>query len=410
MDLEQQLRETYAGRLDALDPTGGDVAAARRRGARMRNRRRLLAGAAAAAVSVAVGGSLVGTGRVAVGPSHGQGAWRELPAPPLSPRADAVSVWTGREVIVLGGDSDPCPPNADCQSAPRELRDGAAYDPATGAWRAIPPSPVPVGPGDRLVAADGVAVLRHWRPHGSSWFTYEPDHNRWSRIGGVPTGVGDLPSAIGPRVYAPVGRRVAVYDVKRFRWALLPPDRNRPALAQRRVTATAEGPVVTGFDATRPNDGRSPSIVLADVWDGSRWRRLPATGQVGNDEWFWTGSRMVDPHPGTLDGGSVDGWGRAYPVGGVLDPATGRWSRLPAEFVDDADGWGVNASGGRWVATYGQLYDTDTGRVTALARPDGAPDDGVTASWAGDRLLAFGGATYGGEGSTVTDQAWLYTP
>jgi hypothetical protein len=146
------------------------------------------------------------------------------------------------------------------------------------------------------------------------------------------------------------------------------------------------------------------------VWDGSHWRRLPSTGQVGNDAWSSTGSRMVDPEPGTLDGGTVDPWDRAYPVGGVLDPATGRWTRLPAELADDADGWGVNASGGRWVATYGQVYDTDTGRVSPLSRPDGAPDEGVTATWAGDRLLAFGGATFGSEGAKVVDRAWLYTP
>ena len=109
----------------------------------------------------------------------------------------------------------------------------------------------PGGPGDRLVVADGVVVLRHSLPHGSSWFTYEPDHNRWSTIGDVPDGVGDLPSAYGSKVFVPAGRRIAVYDVTSFRWSLLPRDPNQPRLVQRRVTATPYGPVVTGYDSTQ---------------------------------------------------------------------------------------------------------------------------------------------------------------
>jgi len=183
MDVEQQVRETYVERLGALELSGGDVGAARRTGARLRARRRLAVGAAAVAVgAVAVGGTLLGTGRVSVGPSHSVGHWRELPTPPLSPRADALSVWTGREVVVVGGDPDPCPPNADCATAPRELRDGAAYDPATDAWHRIAPAPVTVGPGDRLLSAAGRVVLRHWQEHGSRLFVYDPAGDEWSEI------------------------------------------------------------------------------------------------------------------------------------------------------------------------------------------------------------------------------------
>jgi hypothetical protein len=321
-------------------------------------------------------------------------------------------VWTGREVVVLGGDTNPCPPNASCASDPGGLRDGAAYQPTTDTWRAIPPAPVPVGPGDRLVVADGVVVLRHWRPGAAAWFTYEPDHNRWSRIAGVPQRAGDLPSALGSRVYVTAGRRVAVYDVRRFTWSLLPPDPIRPALTQRRVTATSAGPVVTGYDATQANDGRSPSVTLAHVWDGTGWHRLPATGQLGN-EWTWNGSHLVDPDPTVEDGGETNPFPHEFPVGGVLDPRTGQWSPLPAAVtVDPGNGWGVYAAGPRRFATYGQVYDSRTGDVVRLPRPDGAPLDGAAASWAGDRLLAFGGVSYRPELTTgrLTNRAWIYTP
>jgi hypothetical protein len=413
MDLEQQLRSAYAERLDALDLPAGDAGDARRTGARLRTRRRLAVGVAAVAVvAVAVGGSLLGTGRVSVGPSHSTGHWRELPAPPLSPRAYAESVWTGHEVIVLGGETDPCSPGADCATASAELRDGAAYDPATDTWRRIADAPVSVGSGDRLVEAGGLVVLRHWRQGGSDWFAYVPEADAWSRIDGVPHPIGDLPAAAGSDVYVTSGRGVAVYSVVRREWSTLPADPIQPRLSQRRVTATSVGPVVTGYDSTQPDDGRSPSVVLADVWDGTSWRRLPATGQLGNN-WFWTGIVMVDPEPNTGDSGETDDSGRVYPVGGTLDPATGRWDRLPGAITAQVDGgWGVNAQGGRWSAVYGQVYDTETGRVWTLPRPDGAPEVGTTAIWADDALLAFGGVAYGSGASAgkVTDHAWLYTP
>jgi hypothetical protein len=419
MSIEDTLRRTYDDHLGRLDVPGGDLAAARRTGARMRTRRRLtVAAAVVGVVAVALAGVVDARRGTSVQPSAPLGQWHRIPAPPLSPRGEAQGVWTGREVVVLGGGTQLCPPSADCASAVgRGLRDGAAYDPASNTWRAIPPAPVPVVPGDRLVVADGVVVLRSWRTHGSRWFTYEPDHNRWTRIAHVPAGVGDDVSAIGSRVYASLGHRVAVYDVTRFRWSVLPPDRNRPRLGDRVVTATSSGPVLTGVDATAPNDGRTPSLLLADRWDGHRWLRLPPSEQLAGNDWTWTGTRMVDPEPFTLDGGEVDGWGRSYPMGGTLDPATGRWGPLPDALVDPpqgdaARGWGVSASGGSWFAVLGQVYDDDTGRVGPLLRPEGAPDYAVTAVWAGDCLLAFGGtdSARGYSGDALSNNAWLWSP
>jgi hypothetical protein len=411
MDLEQQLRKSYDERLGALEVTGGDVATARRTGARMRARRRVAVGAAAAAVvAVAVAGSLVGTGRVTIGPSHSAGHWRELPTPPLSPRADARAVWTGGEVIVLGGTTEVCPPNADCGSLGPQLRDGAAYDPRTNTWHSIPPAPVDVSD-SQVVVADGVVVLEHSDRVRSRWFSYEPDHDRWDRIFHFNVPVSGVLSAYGHRVYASTGRRVAVYDVRTFQSSLLPPDRIRPALTQRTVTATSSGPVVTGYDATQPNDGVEPSLVLADVWDGTSWKRLPPSDQL-EGAFAWTGQRLVDPTPFTENGGEVNGWGRDIPQGGTLDPATGRWGRLPAALTGDPDGWSVSADGGGWFAVAGQIYDDDSGRVFALDRPDGAPDLGVSGAWADGRLLAFGGtdSARGYSGDALSDRAWLWSP
>lgn len=408
MDLEQQLKDTYAERLDGLDVTAGDVGAARGRGVRMRVKRRLAVGlAAVAVVAVATAGSLLGTGRLSIGPSDSRGEWRELPAAPLSPRAYAESVWTGQEVIVLGGETDPCPPTADCASPSKVLSDGAAYNPRTDSWREIPPAPVPVGSGDRLVVADGVVVLRDWRQGGSRWFTYEPDHNRWSRIDDVPEGIGDLPSAYGSKVYALVGGRVAVYDVRSFQWSMLPPEDIEPPLTHRRITATPYGPVVTGHPAI--NGPETGAGVTAHLYDGASWRRFPPTHIEGND-WAWAGDRMVD-----FDSYRHQGMDRMLPgvsLGGTLDPSTGRSAPLPESALETpADPWSPNAIGpGPWAACWGLVYDVAHGRAWTLPRPDGEPDLGVSAAWADGQLLAFGGVAYGSDGAEPTNHAWLYTP
>ncbi len=63
--------------------------------------------------------------------------WTALPASPLKARWGQQMVWTGREVLVWGGfvaNSSPDP----YAGYPR---DGAAYDPATNTWRRLPAAP-----------------------------------------------------------------------------------------------------------------------------------------------------------------------------------------------------------------------------------------------------------------------------
>jgi hypothetical protein len=70
------------------------------------------------------------------------GPWKRLPDPPLSPRAMPTGFWTGEEVVLVGGDEEPCHPAASC-AAPTvpPLADGAAYNPQTSAWRSIADPP-----------------------------------------------------------------------------------------------------------------------------------------------------------------------------------------------------------------------------------------------------------------------------
>ncbi len=57
-----------------------------------------------------------------------RGTWRELAASPITPRSEHAAVWTGREMIIWGGQGVPS------ESVP----DAAAYDPKRDRWRRDP--------------------------------------------------------------------------------------------------------------------------------------------------------------------------------------------------------------------------------------------------------------------------------
>lgn len=184
--------------------------------------------------------------------------WQELAPPPLSPRTHALGLHVGPRVLLLGG------------LHRGSLRDGAAYDLRTGRWQAVA-APVAVTDRDTAVAAAGVAVIRHLRTgRAPTWWTYDPRHDVWSRMGRVPAHA-SVPSAYHCEVYAVAAGHVVVYSVQLGRWTSLPADPLRPRLHRPWVSAGRAGTVVGGDVAGRPGP-------VADRWDGGRWRRLATAG------------------------------------------------------------------------------------------------------------------------------------
>lgn len=69
------------------------------------------------------------------------GTWTPMAPAPIPARSLAASVWTGTEVVVVGGQA----------GDGRFLRDAAAYNPTTNTWRTLPDAPVDVLPGATAV-------------------------------------------------------------------------------------------------------------------------------------------------------------------------------------------------------------------------------------------------------------------
>ena len=242
--------------------------------------------------------------------------------------------------------------------------------------------------------ADGVVVLRHALSHGSRWFTYEPDHNRWSRIDGVPR----------RRRRPAVGARVArlrdgrsdgspVYDVHEVPLgAAARPIRSAPRLTQRRVTATRRA----GRDRTRLD--ADPTTVARRRWcwptcgTARTWRRLPATGQLDNTR-SWTGTRMVDPDPTSRRrwrGGSLPARLSGRRASSIRRRVSG--ASCPS---DSSRAWTAGASTRRRplgrVVRPGLRHRDRPGRRPCPA-PTAPPTSASPRSGPTARLLAFGGA------------------
>jgi hypothetical protein len=93
-----------------------------------------------------------------------QDVWHRLPAGPLGPRESYVSVWTGRELLVFGGN------RGDTIATPT----AAALDPRTGRWRVL----------------EAFTPLRGLMPTGAVWTGHE------AFVAGTPRG------GKGTRLYA----------------------------------------------------------------------------------------------------------------------------------------------------------------------------------------------------------------
>ncbi len=178
-------------------------------------------------------------------PAPGADGWQVVSPSPLSARTNAVAVWTGTEVLVIGGEPRAsCPPNASCAVTDLDvLADGAAYDPQSGTWRSIAPSPVPVSGFDSFAVAGGsVYVLS-----ALNFMRYVITEDRWEQ----PRGPADQPYAYslvatGDSVVAYRGsdengeRPDLLFDQASATWHELPADPLSPSFNRAIVAVGAD--------------------------------------------------------------------------------------------------------------------------------------------------------------------------
>lgn len=346
------------------------------------------------------------------------GSWRRIADAPIAARSDADAVWTGEEMIVIGGNTaPPCPPNAACARTGTELVDGAAYNPVTDTWRTITAAPVREI-NDAVWTGDQILVLadRDEAGRSAALFSYTPGTDTWQSLPAPPTltvGAGLLWNGSQAISVARVDGRITAYDPTASTWQELPPD--PLGCASEATLAVAE---VQLYVFTKPcDDGAAPTRpepVRVARYDPTTnaWSRLPDVELASLGEFISIGDQLVLAEPGRVDGGDTDPF-PAVQNGGVLDTTTGEWSELVGapERLRNPEASGAVAhqgAAGNWAFPGDQhAYNPTTQRWHTIQtpRPDGAY--AAASVWTGTEIIEWGGATRTWS-ATATGSA--YTP
>ena len=245
---------------------------------------------------VSLGGAVPGIGRpardgYAFDPRTGR--WSHIPPAPGSGRIDAYAVWTGSEVLLVGG-----------YSYRKQQPASVALDTSANAWRRISKAPLPL-------AADAAKVwtgrtLIVWGGHagshaGRSGAAYVPATNRWHRIAQAPIALKSPSAAWTGSQMIVFGSSIgASYDPHTNTWQRLPPSTLAPEassvgwIGQRLVAWGYEGdtqdysPATNRWSATSQNP----------FGFGECYPQGVTTATV-MFAWFCGKAATVGAHPGT---------------------------------------------------------------------------------------------------------------
>jgi len=279
--------------------------------------------------------------------------WRRLPASPLVPRFGATGVWTGRELVIWGGEGNSL----------TAFNDGAAYDPVLDSWRRIKPAPITgrVWPfatwtGLKMLVWGGQPAIK--TTEYADGGLYDPRSDSWETISAAP-----FPPNHPPLVAVPVwnGRLLYAWST----WARH--DQVSPGMF-----TTSEGTDVAVYDPAR-----------------TVWSSLTPMGQ---GPWLvsaglWTGKQILVREGGFIGPSPCCQSFRLH----AYDPIANSWTAVAPGDMDAADLVLTWVRGGLIVENGG----------AQLAGPDGrqiVPGDSAEYLPAQDRWISLPGAPNGGPG------------
>lgn len=268
---------------------------------------------------------------VAGGPATGietRSGWHPMADAPISPRFQALSIAMGDRVLVWGGYDDDT------------LVDGAVYDAGRDRWTKVSASPF--ASGDAIGAWTGREAIMVSGQSGAAVAAaaYDPESNAWRTLAAPPlangasamnhavwtgtelvvVGVADEGDSVG------TVNQVAIYDPAEDRWRTgSRPSGPLPDFGDAVWTGT-EVAVVGHVNGS----GRSVGNDTLQVYDPAtdRWREIPwmLDGVRTRMTVAWTGSRLF------VGGGSSLGVRRRDAA--LVNLATGTWDPVPEAPVD----------------------------------------------------------------------------
>jgi hypothetical protein len=212
--------------------------------------------------------------------------WRTLATSPLAARAPLAGVWTGEEFVVAGG-------TADGRRFPSP--EAAAYDPAGDRWRQLPPMPVALTDAVGLWTGSEVVILGSALGDGNHSLdpekkpraaAYNPASDRWRLL---------APPPLSPQATTAVwtGDQIVAWDYN-LRAVALDPDLGPSA----RWSALPDLPL--DFTECYPTAMAAGDVVFAEhcgqgaVYRPSTgtWVRVPHPRQLSAEP-VWTGEELL---------------------------------------------------------------------------------------------------------------------
>jgi spore germination protein GerM len=297
------------------------------------------------------------------------GSWRLLPSAPIPAAAARASVWTGRELLVLG--------------RVHGALVFAAYSPGARAWHRLAP-PRGAAPGRYRAVWTGKQMLV-W---GRLAYAYTPASGRWRRLPRSPVASAATVTWTGRELVGWSRSGGAAYRPATGRWRALPPAPFLGASAWTgRELIAVSGSLAAAY---RPADG---------------WRALPQLPEARQGA-----SAVWDGHELLVIGGDD-----APAIGLAYDPRANSWHRLAPMDSGRARSavvwtgrrlllWGgeTGSPGAFGTPPHGLAYDPRADRWSPLPQ---APLQGrldPVAAWTGRSLIVWGGDAGFGDGAAFT--------
>ena len=386
-------------------------------------------------VTASVGAEATST-TVARGPLAGPETWEPMAASPLSPRSGSIAVWTGQEMLVWRGEgafSDSCEirDGGVLRCGEPARNDGAAYDPAADTWRELPSAPLPDEEGSDL-AYKGVWTGRElvvWGGVEGNGAAYDPERDRWRPISsaGLEPRTDFSMTWTGTEIIVHGGGNPnrgefeppapfddgAAYDPATDQWRSISGS-GTPRAQQSALWFNGRLLVVGGVHY------ETGSVTVSQSYDPNKdaWTTLADSPLDDITGVVWTGSAVL------AFGSVVPGEDAPRgPAAAAYDLVRDTWTMLPTPPMENPVIPSLAWSGrellvlgspfvgeSQSVSTPGLAFDPVAGSWRSLPASGLAPRGGITIVWAGDQLLAWGGAGYTGYTSEPFGDGARYRP
>jgi len=313
------------------------------------------------------------------------GTWQKLPPAPAA--VFGTSVWTGKQLVVVG------------RQPFKSVAVAESYDPVAKTWtRLTPPAKLGSDPSCCTSVWTGKRVLVWGAFSGAA---YTPATDAWKTLprtiqGGILAWTGREAISWGGGCCGDARSNGRAYNPATGSFRRLP--RSPLAPNQRPVGAWTGRELVLFVSGLTP-DGRPYPRALARAAaynpTTNAWRRIAAM-PGGGGQALWDGHELL-----VIGAGA---WGAFTKLTLAYNPATNRWRRL-ASLPFSANGATAVWSGSRvflWTSARGLTYDPATNRWSTLPRWPLRARGGPMVAWTGRSLIVWGGEIGTPAGTSVS--------